>query len=306
MNSLPNDKIRRLKNAACAYCGAKFGAGVERTSEHVIGRRFVPKGTLAGQWNLVLACCRPCNEMKAVLEGEISAITLQHDLCGHVPREGLSTAEAARKDSAISTRTGKPVRDSKEDLKIECELMPGVKMTFNMTAGPQLAEDKVYKLAGFHVGGFFYMITYDSETRLGSGVPGCFAPIAVVPRSDWGNAQIMGFQELIADWPWRLNGIGASTFFGVMIRRNPCLDPPLWAWALEWNKSHRVFGFMGDEAAIRSAYSSLPALEEQIVERGKRVGDGPEATWARPEVSLEEDRDRLFVWTSDEGSAASS
>jgi hypothetical protein len=44
--------------------------------------KFVPKGTLENQWNLILNACRNCNGRKADLENDISAITMQPDVLG--------------------------------------------------------------------------------------------------------------------------------------------------------------------------------------------------------------------------------
>jgi hypothetical protein len=52
------------------------------TDEHVIGRRFVPKNTMFGQWNVILRACRECNTAKSELENDISAITMQPDASG--------------------------------------------------------------------------------------------------------------------------------------------------------------------------------------------------------------------------------
>jgi len=46
LENLPNNKVTRLANATCAYCGMEGRADNPLTDEHVIGRRFVPKGTL--------------------------------------------------------------------------------------------------------------------------------------------------------------------------------------------------------------------------------------------------------------------
>src|SRR5437870_4164459 len=51
LKPLRSDALIRLDNVTCPYCGTDVT--VEREEEHVIARRFVPKGTLAGLWNLV-------------------------------------------------------------------------------------------------------------------------------------------------------------------------------------------------------------------------------------------------------------
>ena len=44
---------RPLKNINCAYYGVELDVK-SSTKEHVIGKQFVPKGKLDGQWNLIL------------------------------------------------------------------------------------------------------------------------------------------------------------------------------------------------------------------------------------------------------------
>ena len=42
----------------------------------MIGRRFVPKGKLNNQWNLIVRVCIKCNNKKSDLEDDISAISM--------------------------------------------------------------------------------------------------------------------------------------------------------------------------------------------------------------------------------------
>lgn len=78
LKALPVTKPVRLHNVVCPYCGATL-ASDSTTKEHVVGRKFVPKGPLENEWNLILNACRPCNNQKADLEHDISAITMQPD-----------------------------------------------------------------------------------------------------------------------------------------------------------------------------------------------------------------------------------
>lgn len=89
------------RSAFCAYCGHAFGPGDRGENEHVIGRRFVPKGTLANHWNLILSACGPCNDAKAELENDISAITMQPDGLG---RHVLDDPRLMPKQSAKPAR----------------------------------------------------------------------------------------------------------------------------------------------------------------------------------------------------------
>jgi len=55
---LPPDRIVRLKNIDCPYCGVYFDRTVAKTVDHVVGRNFVPKGSLTRLWKLHVAYTR--------------------------------------------------------------------------------------------------------------------------------------------------------------------------------------------------------------------------------------------------------
>jgi hypothetical protein len=80
LRHLPPATPIRLNNVRCPYCGTDVSTN--RTAEHVIGRRFVPKGMLNGEWNLILWACEVCNGRTSDLEDDISAITMQRDVFG--------------------------------------------------------------------------------------------------------------------------------------------------------------------------------------------------------------------------------
>lgn len=59
----------------CPYCSVEL-TEENNSEEHVVGRKFVPKGTLNNNWNLIVRSCNECNEEKSNFEDDISAITL--------------------------------------------------------------------------------------------------------------------------------------------------------------------------------------------------------------------------------------
>ena len=73
VSELPQRQPTRLDNVTCPYCRDRLSQ-VNRNEDHVIGRRFVPKGKLNGQWNLIVCACEECNTHKSNLEDDISAI----------------------------------------------------------------------------------------------------------------------------------------------------------------------------------------------------------------------------------------
>jgi hypothetical protein len=287
---LPHNRAIVLRNKTCAYCGRRFDAELQSTKEHVIARRFVPRGCFKGQWNLIVLACERCNNEKAALEDDISAISMMPDLCGRFATDDARlNAEVQRKAiNSRSRKTGKPVAHSHEEIKVEHNFGP-MTMTFNVTAPAQVEDARSFRLAHYHWRGFFYFITYNQETGIGGFAHGDFCPIMAVRRADWGNPSMRWFMERIRDWDLRLCAIGADTFFKIHIRRHP-EDKKVWAWALEWNHSIRVFGFCGDETEIDNVVSKMPDLKFEVVHE-------VENEWMRMrrDVPLPEPDDDLFT-----------
>jgi hypothetical protein len=276
----------RLNNLNCIYCGNLFhDSEVRKTTEHVIGRRFVPKGSLENQWNLIANACESCNGSKSALEDDISAITLLRSL-EHPATDPRIQAEAARRlkpNGAISRFTGKPVVQSAVEHTITGTVMNAATFSFSLVGPPHVEPDREDQLAFFHVQAFFFLCTYDDNTQLGSLTPGCFQPLNGAPRSDWGNPVQSEFQRRVAGWPLRVIATGADGYFQIMLRhREP---DALWAWAVEWNKQFRLCGFFGDLAAVKSVADSMPVLPMRSI--------GPNDRY-RMEVSLAENDDHLF------------
>jgi hypothetical protein len=281
----------RLYNVACAYCGVTFTQRLSRTADHVIARNFVPKGSFGSQWNLIVNACRKCNGTKSQLESEVAAITMQPDAWGRHPENDPKLArEASRRAQSVkNTRTGKPVHVLEEPMVFEHQIMPGVTMKASLTSPPQLNQSSAYGLAWHQVAAFFYLITFKKESRLGRRWPGKFIPLTVVRDSDWGNSLIRTFQDLVEPWDYRVHGVAASGYFCVCIKKSR--DPrELWSWALEWNRTFRVIGFMGDEEAARDAAKALTWPQKHIRQTGP---DSSEAF--RVEERLADADDRLFL-----------
>ena len=161
------DRPVLLPNALCPYCH-KGLTRQSRTKEHVIGRRFVPKGSLDRCWNLIGWSCRACNVRKSDLEDDISAITLS----GHAG-SGLASAdpgllqEVTRKaQRSVSRRTGGPVGRSTEQLQLHGELGLG-RVAITFTAPPQIDDARAFELARLQLAGFFHFLTFREEERRG-------------------------------------------------------------------------------------------------------------------------------------------
>ncbi len=245
----------RLRNLNCPYCGQDLAPlpDDEKNRDHVIGQRFVHKSIQ--DWNLIVATCKACNtDAKGQLENDISAITMQPDALGRHADPALA-AEAARKGRAKSQATGKPVAESQSKCTAGGNFGKAT-ISFDFTGPPHIQASRVYDLARYHIAAFWFLSSYEEESRRGAALPSPPYPIAHTLRSDWGNPASLGFAELARAWDNVSHIDTAEGFFKAMIRRSPT-EPDLFAWALEWNKNLRVIGFLGAEKLAQDACNSL-------------------------------------------------
>lgn len=144
----PPNRVLRLNNATCPYCGVELTPD-NVSKEHVIGRNFVPKGTLDRQWNLIVRACNKCNSAKADLEDDISAITLAGRVWfGSRDCDELVLKAAQRKsEKSISRKTGKLVKHSREELNFEVPFATGATFNFNCITPPQTESFRLFELA---------------------------------------------------------------------------------------------------------------------------------------------------------------
>ncbi|PWS37126.1 hypothetical protein DFH01_09660 [Falsiroseomonas bella] len=253
--------VVRLKNTICPYCIRPLVRQVEPNVDHVIGRRFVPLGSIEGQWNLLVKSCRACNEKKSRHESVVSAVILQPDAFGQHPADmDLVRQEAARKGSARHPKTKRAVRDSRTEQVLHGNLGPSASLSFQIVGPPQVPPDDADGLAHMQVQAIFFLLTLDEQTKNGSALPGVFCTVAEARRADWGNVRLKAFAEYTANWLPRFRGIAANGFFKAVIRRHPELKP-IWSWALEWNRSMRIVGFFGEETLVEEAAAALPFPE---------------------------------------------
>lgn len=200
---LLNSKATQLANIACVYCGNVDEPNNPLTDEHIVGRNFVPRGSLATGWSLVVkACCR-CNNEKSDLEDDISAITLSDPGTSH-DRPDIEALAGRKAKRSYSRRTRKIVADSCEKIAIEGKLMPGLDARFGFVAPPQIVPERVMRLARFHLQGFFYLITYKETARAGGSLPGRLGWVNHAHRRDWGNPLQLGFADLTSTWASRV------------------------------------------------------------------------------------------------------
>ena len=253
----PANRAVVLRNIRCVYRGGAL-TQCNTTQDHVIGRRLVPKGKFNAQWNLILNACRTCNSRKSDLEDDISAITLLPDATGRFPHNDAAViADARRRASkSISRRTRKSVQSSNERMKIEGSLGPDVGVIIDFVGPPQIDEQRGFELARLHLTALFFMQTYDHETREGGWWLHGFHPVKMTRREDWGNPTMRAFMAAIGEWDCRLHAVTADGFFKTVTRRHPLGE--CWAWAVEWNHSHRLIGFFGQRKPAQEIVDGFP------------------------------------------------
>jgi hypothetical protein len=290
LNYLPPNKAIILKNKTCVYCGRSVSE--QFTKEHVIGRRFVPKGKLENEWNLIVRACVECNNKKSDLENDISAITMHPDLLGShvIEDEILNETSKNKSNKAISRATGRIINESHVQFSITHSPIPNFNFKFNIKGQPQISDERIFQLARFQVQAFFYYLTYSEEKYLGRFWEDEFLPINSAHQNDWGNSLQVSFMKKISAWDLAIIGITADEFFKIIIRK---LDyEKCWAWAVEWNKNYRVIGFIGCLNQVKSIFNQLDQLVADEIHPSE---SGVVAI--RTEKKLPPDLDVLFCTT---------
>lgn len=279
-----------LDNENCIYCSTELSPHT-RTKEHVVGRRFVPKGKLDGGWNLIAYACSVCNNNKSRLEDEIAAISMQPDVDGnHAIEDEALRSEARRKaNKSYSSKTKRVVGDSGEILTFESSHPSGLTAKVEMRTSAQVDADLIFELSRLQVCGFFYLLTFDASSRRGRFWGGTFVAINHARRHDWGNQRITSFAKVVHDWEPRLLATTAIAdgYYKVAIRKHP--DDFCWSWALEWNHNFRCVGFFGEEKACHAVEQSVARNTAHL------IVDSPQRKLAiRREVQIVQGDDVLF------------
>ena len=289
LKKMPGNRVVRLNNVTCVYCGTPLTRDTS-TKEHVIGRRFVPKGKLHGNWNLIVNACKPCNAKKSDLEDDISAITMQPDVLGRYGhKDEAAASEAERKaKKAFSRRTKKTVKDSKENMTVNIPFGRHINFSFDIIGPPQVEQQRLFDLARLQLMGFFYWTTFDKSSRRGRFWPDGFWPVLDALRSDWGNPLHRAFMDSVVQWEPRILACTGDGFYKVAIRQHP--DADCWSWALEWNHSLRIVGFFGDARTTQEIVSGFPKLELQTATEGP-----DQSLYYHLNTPLDKTEDKLFA-----------
>ncbi len=255
----------RRSNQNCLYCGTYVGEHSEVASdkEHLIGRRMVPIGSMsdAASFNLIFRACVTCNREKAALEDHISAITL----LSSSGRSGDSRIDnLARRKGANSfdpRHPGKPVAAIRHQHELKGDLH-GARITFGLVSGPQADPRKVEDLAFRHIQGLFALVTSENPrapetTCLLSWDQ--FGLFGFYPCRDWGNPHLRTIAERAHGRPRQAEITSADGYFRATLR--PGKDDAPWFWALEWNASFRLVGWIGERTVIPAIFEELPELQ---------------------------------------------
>lgn len=296
--------VRIAGNVQCPYCGRLLDEPeTERSEDHVIGRKFVPKGYLENEWNLIVDACLDCNREKGRLEGGIS--TMSHLSVGRGPEYGDDVIDdlrrklgeedpsTGRRRGATHPATGRPVADSFAEHKVSGSF-GAARMSFSFVGPPQDAGAEA-ELAGFQVQGFFYLISnYDPSDPARSRAfskdqsrwlpTDDIQPIFGLRRSGFGHEVAMELTRRTLGWEQMCWVPTARGHFKAIMRRGD----GAFFWAVEWNKNARVIGLIRKKDQPCVVLDGLAELAEAT---SKPMSGG----WRyRKEVTLTDEEDILF------------
>ncbi len=280
-----------LRNQHCLYCNCFLGAGSDAkvTKEHLIGKRFVPTGSLdKGQrFNLLFSACEACNNRKARFEDHVSAVAMVWSPRGASDPSFHANMLRKAAESYHPLRPGFTVAESAEYPQIRAAF-GGASIQMTFSAPPRLDARQVKMLAAMHVQALYALAT-TRDHRSADGLkrlhPSNIWFLAWYPVTDWGNPSLAQASQRIASRPPAITINAAEGAFRATLRRGAAEQH--WCWALEWNHAVRIVGAIGDFDAPPTVLADIAQPRWQELPDGSRV---------RPEAPLTGD-DFLFVET---------
>jgi hypothetical protein len=108
------------------------------------------------------------------------------------------------------------------------------------------------------------------------------------PHRDWGNPQLLEVARRAAAVPVVTWITTANGYFRCVLRREALPSSP-WFWALEWNKSLRLVGWIGVPTTVPPIFADLPDIGWHTT-----LHPGGGFTRFREEVKLGDIDDLLF------------
>jgi hypothetical protein len=280
-------------NQYCLYCGELVGSGsqVESDKEHLIGRNFVPKGSLDGRsFNFHFRACRECNGRKGDAERHVSSVTLFNSPARLSDKEVNAIAEHKASRDYHPDKKGVLVRDAHNEHEVKTESGP-MQMTFGLVGPPQVNSTGVRLLACNHVQGLFALLTTeDPRVREKSRIllaDQCHL-FGYYTYQDWGNPHLVEMTRRVDDWPCYANIDAANGYFKAILKRSR-EELGGWFWAIEWNKYLRIVGVVNFLYSESSLFDGLPDLGWQ------GLPDGKGKRRYRKQVPLLPESDTLFL-----------
>ncbi len=287
-------KSKNTSNQYCLYCGRYIGpnSNINSNREHLIGRNFVPKGTLSekNSFNFIFRACEDDNHFKSELERHISSISLfaaatQGDSSKEVEQLALHKAS---KDYHPD-KQGIKVIDSQEKLEFSF-IGNNFKLNFTVIGPPQPNQAYIKCLAFMQMQALFSLLStprpYNNKNLL--LLPDkYFYFLDYWPKSDWGNVILNYLTKAINEWEQIAIIRTAKDNFKTIIKCDPISK--LWFWALEWNKSFRIAGFIGSIDLVENFIAKLPKEDIKIIQEEINY-----KLSLKTEIALKEDEDELF------------
>jgi hypothetical protein len=271
-------------NACCIYCGSSLRGPnpPDSDKEHLIGRNFVPTGTMNGQpFNFIFRACRSCNARKAAAERHVSSVTIFNSL-GRLEDTRVNEA-ALRKGSGDfhPKKKGVLIQDAHEDIFISSSFGT-MSIKFGMVGPPQLDKNQVGEVAFSHIQGLFTLICtddYRDPLKMHLLPQDQFIWYDCYTHNDWGNPQAIEIADRVRDWECLANIVSAEGYFKATMRRSD----EGWFWALEWNRQLRLLG--GISVSRMKLFEGLPNEGWIRTPQGRM----------RKHVPLDAEGDKLFA-----------
>ncbi len=241
--------------------------------EHLIGREFVPTGTLGGTaFNFIFRACEVCNDRKGNLERHVSTITLFTSPARAKSTEVDQLARRKASKDYHPQKKGSLVQDSHLSFEIPFS-SGGVTGKIGMSGPPRLDEEAAMELAFRHLQGFFSLITsVDPTTTEGTRLLQSQQFYAERPYSyrDWGNVRLLEIVRRAQSWTKLGFVTAAKGFFRAEFRRDES-ETGQWFWALEWNKSTRVIGLLSKSDEPLRLLDDLPEVAWKQISPNERM-----------------------------------
>ncbi len=248
-----------------------------------MGNKFIPTGELGNGnlFNLIFRACEECNKEKSDIERHISSVTLYNSPARADSQVHNDIAQRKAEKDYHPRKQGTLIKDSGDNLTVSTNF-GSADISFSISGPPQADPMHIELLAFWHVQGIFSLITscnpltVDGTTLLDNKF---FHFHGSYPHSDWGNPNVLEIMERTLEIPCYANIETANGFFKAIMRRGKGEDGQ-WFWALEWNKSLRVFGAISLPDSTPAIFDNLPntSWKELGTQEGTRTrfrGENP-------------------------------